>query len=105
MTTVAQSSPPLELPREALADFCRRNGIQSLALFGSFLHGNARPGSDIDLLVSYEPQHRVGLFDMARMALELSDIVGYPVDLRTAQDLSAYFRDRVVAEARYLYDS
>ena len=93
------------MPRERLADFCRRNGIRSLALFGSFLHGDARPGSDIDLLVSYGPQHRVGLFDMARMAFELSDMVGRPVDLRTAQDLSPYFRDRVVAEARCLYAS
>ena len=55
MTTAAQSSPALPFPREELADFCRRNGVQSLALFGSFLHGDAHSGSDIDLLVSYDP--------------------------------------------------
>jgi predicted nucleotidyltransferase len=83
--------------------FCRSNGVRTLRLFGSFLHGDARPDSDVDLLVEFEPGQRVGLFDLARMELDLSDLVGRKVDLRTPNELSRYFRGEVLEEARGLY--
>ena len=92
------------LPTLELDSFCRRRGVRSLALFGSYLHGNAHPGSDIDLLVEYHPEQNVGLFAMAEMEIELSHLLKQTVDLRTAQDLSVYFRDHVLAEARVLYE-
>ena len=92
-------------PASELSVFCHRHGIRSLALFGSVLHGNARAGSDVDLLVEYDPQQKVGLFAMTQMEAELSALFGQPVDLRTAHDLSPYFRDSVLAEARVLYES
>ncbi len=88
-----------------LSAFCRRRGIRSLALFGSRIHGNAHDSSDLDLLVEYVPQQKVGLFAMTQMEAELSDFFGQPVDLRTAQDLSPYFRDKVLAEALVIYES
>lgn len=88
-----------------LSMFCRQHGIRSLALFGSQLHGNPHNGSDLDLLVEYVPQQKVGLFAVTQMEAELSALFGQPVDLRTAQDLSPYFRDRVLAEAQTLYES
>lgn len=93
-------------PASELGDFCRRHGIRSLALFGSALHGNFHPNSDIDdidLLVEYDPQQKVGLFAMTQMEAELFAFFGQPVDLRTAPDLSPYFRNRVLAEAQTLY--
>jgi predicted nucleotidyltransferase len=93
------------LPMMELASFCRRRGVRSLALFGSYLHGNTHPGSDIDLLVEYYPEQRIGLFAMAEMESELSHLLKRAVDLRTAQDLSVYFRDHVLAEAQVLYES
>ena len=95
----------VELPMTEIAAFCREHGICSLSLFGSVLHGNAHPGSDVDLLVEYDTQQQVGLFAMAEMEIKLSDLLARPVDLRTPQDLSPYFRDRVLAEARTLYES
>ncbi len=92
-------------PTVELSLFCRRHGIRFLALFGSVLHAESRAGSDIDLLVEYDPQQKVGLFAMTQMEAELSALFGQPVDLRTAQDLSPYFRGRVLAEARILYES
>ena len=92
-------------PASELGDFCRRHGIRSLALFGSALHGTSHPNSDLDLLVEYDPQQKVGLFAMTQIEAELSSFFGQPVDLRTAQDLSPYFRDRVLAEAQTLYES
>ena len=95
----------LNLPLDLLAIYCRRNGIRSLALFGSLLHGNAHSQSDIDLLVDYHPERKVGLFAIAQMEHELSDLLGRPVELLTAQDLSLYFRDKVLSEAQVLYAS
>ncbi len=92
-----------ELPREVLADFCRRHHIRRLALFGSALRGQLRPDSDIDLLVEFEPGHTPGLLGMARLERELSALLGRKVDLRTPNDLSRYFRDEVLREAEVQY--
>lgn len=89
--------------KEALADFCRRHQIRRLSLFGSVLRDDFRPDSDVDVLVEFEPEARVSLFDMAGMELELSEMLGRKVDLRTLGDLSRYFRDEVAQEAEVQY--
>jgi hypothetical protein len=86
-----------------LREFCRRHGIRRLSLFGSALRDNFRPESDIDLLVEFLPGRRVSLFDLGGMNMELGEILGRPVDLRTAEDLSRYFREEVLRTARPLY--
>jgi hypothetical protein len=88
----------------AIRDYCREHFILRLALFGSFLSGHERPDSDIDLLVEFEPAHVPGLIALGGMANELSGILGHPVDLRTPQDLSRYFRDDVVASAQVIHE-
>jgi integrase len=92
--------------REAITDFCRRNSIRRLAVFGSALRDDFTPESDIDLLVEFEPGQKVSLFDMARMEMELEEIIhDHRVDLRTVGDLSRRFRDRVVSEAESVFDA
>jgi hypothetical protein len=89
-----------------IAEFCRRNHIRRLALFGSVLRDDFGPDSDVDVLVEFEQGHVPGLFGMARMQRELaSAFEGRKVDLRTAEDLSRYFRDAVVAQAEVQYAS
>ncbi|HEY3624367.1 MAG TPA: nucleotidyltransferase family protein [Roseiarcus sp.] len=89
---------------EALASICRKHGIQRLSVFGSALKGTARPDSDLDLLVEFEPQAKPGLIGMARIEIELSSLLnGRKVDLRTAQDLSRHFRDEVLRTATIQY--
>lgn len=95
--------PSLDIDPDTLADFCRRHHIVRLSLFGSHIKGTARPDSDIDLLVEFEPGARISLFDMAGMEIELSDLLGRKVDLRTPGDLSRYFRDEVVRMAEVQY--
>jgi predicted nucleotidyltransferase len=86
--------------QEALARLCRRHRIRRLSLFGSVLKGRARPDSDIDLLVEFEPEAVPGLLGMAAIEAELSELLGgRRVDLRTAQELSRHFRDEVVRAA------
>ena len=84
----------------ALAALCRRHHIRRLSLFGSTLKGTARPDSDVDLLVEFEPTARPSLLTMAEIELELSTLLeGRRVDLRTKEDLSRYFREDVVQMA------
>jgi predicted nucleotidyltransferase len=94
--------PPLAVERGRLQEFCRHHHIRRLSVFGSVLHGDARPDSDLDLLVEFEPDHAVGLIRLAGIQLELSRLLGRPVDLRTPADLSRYFRAEVMAEAEVL---
>lgn len=98
------AGPAIEVPKERIAQFCRQNHIRRLALFGSVLRDDFRPGSDVDVLVEFEPGAHVGLrfFDLES---ELSDILGHKVDLNTPGFLSPYFRDEVMAEAEVQYDA
>src|SRR5437773_1098056 len=89
----------LEVDRGKLAEFCRRHEIVSLAFFGSVLRDDFGPSSDVDVLVEFAPHSTVGLIALAGLEIELSKIVGRRVDMRTPNDLSRYFRDRVIAEA------
>ncbi len=89
----------------ALETICRRHCIRRLALFGSQLKGTNRPDSDVDLLVEFEPEAKPSLLTLAQVEIELSPLVGgRKVDLRTAQDLSRYFRDDVVRSAEVQYE-
>ena len=92
----------IDVPREQIAEFCRRRHIRRLALFGSVLRDDFRPDSDVDVLVEFEPGTRVG-FGFFGIEQELSEILGRRVDLRTAQELSKYFRDEILAEAEDVY--
>ncbi len=93
----------LNLDEACLARFCEQHRIRRLALFGSQLKGTARPDSDIDLLVEFDPDAHPTLLGMAQMEIELSELLGRKVDLRTAGDLSRYFRDEVVRTAEVQY--
>lgn len=96
--------PSLTIDQATLARFCERHHIRRLSLFGSQLKGTAGPESDIDLLVEFDPEHTPGLLAVAGMELELAEILGgRKVDLRTAGDLSRYFRDEVVRTAEVQY--
>jgi predicted nucleotidyltransferase len=89
----------IEIPREAIAVFSRRHGIRKLCFFGSVLRDDFQPESDVDVLVEFETNLAVGLIAFAGMELELSEILGRKVDMRTPAELSRYFRNEVLAEA------
>jgi hypothetical protein len=95
--------PALNLDERTLAQLCERHHIRRLSLFGSQLKRTARADSDIDLLVELEPDAHPTLLDMAQIEIELTDMLGRKVDLRTAGDLSRYFRDEVVRTAEVQY--
>ncbi len=92
----------IQIPREQIEEICRKYHIQHLALFGSVLHGNSTPFSDIDLLAEFEDGYVPG-FAFAAIQYELSEILGRKVDLHTPASLSHYFRSEVVKEAQLIY--
>ncbi len=94
----------IKIPSEKIAEFCKRNHIRKLSLFGSVLGDDFNSDSDIDFLVEFEDGKIPGLIGLSRMERELSEMLdGRKVDLRTPQDLSKYFREDVLARAEVQY--
>jgi hypothetical protein len=91
--------PTLDVDRGRLGEICRRFRIRSVALFGSHARGDARPDSDVDLLIEFEPGMTPG-FGILAVAEALSPAFGgRQVDLVTARGLSPRFKARIMAEA------
>jgi len=93
----------LAVPTSEIERLCRRHHIRRLALFGSVLREDFRADSDVDVLVEFEPGHKIG-FRFWDIEDQLTEVLGRKVDLNTPEDLSVYFRSQVLAEARPLYD-
>jgi predicted nucleotidyltransferase len=93
----------IQIPQQEITAFCRRHRIRRLALFGSILRADFGPDSDIDVLVEFAPEARVGLFRLMNIQAELSQLLGRTVDLNTPGFLSDRFRDKVLREAEDQY--
>jgi predicted nucleotidyltransferase len=99
---IGHEKPNVEVPRDKLAAFCRRNHIGKLSFFGSVLRDDFRPDSDVDVLVEFEKGHTPG-WDIVSIEDELSSLLSRKVDLHTRNNLSRYIRDQVIHEAKVLY--
>lgn len=96
---------PITICQEQLLTFCRQYHITKLSLFGSVLRKDFTDKSDVDFLVEFEAEKTPGFFTLAKMERELSVIISWhKVDLRTPAELSIYFQDRVMKEAKVLYE-
>jgi predicted nucleotidyltransferase len=93
----------IAIPEDRITEFCRRNHVRSLAIFGSALREDVRPDSDVDLLVEFEPDARIGFLALSRMQRELSALIGRPVDLVPRDGLKSVLRDEVLSSAEVLY--
>lgn len=93
----------IDVPKARVAEFCRMYHIARLSFFGSILRGDFGPESDVDVLVEFEPGRRPGLLRMAGIEIELSELLGHKVDMRTPAELSRHFRDDVLREAQVHY--
>ncbi len=102
--TIMNGKSRISIPKERIAEFCRKHYIRKLSLFGSVLRDDFSPDSDIDVLVEFDPDHTPGLIRFAGMELELAEILGgRKVDLNTPHSLSPYFRDAVIEKAEVQY--
>ena len=93
-------SRALELYRDEIRRIVVENRGLNPRVFGSVLHGKDTEGGDLDLLI--DPANGMTLFDMAAIAAAVENLTHTKVDVRTPEDLSIKFRNRVIAEARPL---
>jgi predicted nucleotidyltransferase len=94
----------LEVPKEALEDFCHRWKIEELAVFGSVLRSDFRIDSDIDILATFSGDADWSIFDRSRMHEELSNLVGRKVDVIEQTGLRNPFRRReIMSRRRIIY--
>jgi predicted nucleotidyltransferase len=93
---------PININGDKIAEFCQRNHISKLSLFGSVLRSDFRSDSDVDVLVEFIPGQKIGL-RIVTMEIELTEMLGRKVDLRTPEELSHYFRQKVVDSAEVIY--
>ncbi|MFN8458646.1 MAG: nucleotidyltransferase family protein [Anaerolineae bacterium] len=106
MTLVqAVTSIPIKIPQEKITAFCRQHHIRKLALFGSVLREDFSPESDLDLLVEFEPETRIGLLAFAKIQRELSELLQRPVDLVTPEGLKPLIKDTILNSAQVIYAS
>jgi predicted nucleotidyltransferase len=78
--------------------------IKSVAIFGSYLTGEEREDSDIDLLVEFEPSATIGFFKYVQIQRRLSDALGKAVDLLTPQAISKYIKPQILRDAEVIYE-
>ena len=97
------AEPQIPIPQEQVVDFCRRNQIRTFSLFGSVLREGFGPDSDIDVLVEFDPEARIGFMALGRMQRELADLLGRRVDLVPRDGLKPQIRDSVLGSAQVLY--
>jgi len=100
-----QARTNLNIPSEKIAEFCKKNHIRKLSLFGSALREDFGFDSDVDVLVEFERGTTVGMIRLGGLEIELGEILGRKVDLNTPGFLSKYYRDKVLAEAVVHYDA
>ncbi len=77
----------------------RARGVTRLAIFGSTARGQARPDSDVDVLVDIDDKRKISLFDLAGLRLYLCDILGQEVEVARRKALKPFLRDNILAEA------
>ena len=96
--------PSAPIHHERIAAFCRRWKVTEFALFGSILRDDFGPESDVDVLVTFEPDAPWTLWDLSRMRMELKDIFGREVDLVEKKALRNPFRRQgILADTRVIY--
>lgn len=86
---------------KANAERLKTFSVQHLAIFGSVARDEARPDSDVDILVEFEPDAQVGLFTFVRLQRLLSEIMDCPVDLVTSVALRQELREQILQETIY----
>lgn len=93
----------LHIPMDALSELCQQYYVRELSLFGSVLRDDFRDESDIDMLVEFEPDAPIGLFEHLELQEAIEQLIGRRVDLISKRGLNLTIRDEVLASSHILY--
>jgi predicted nucleotidyltransferase len=97
------ASARINLPLDRIRDICLRHPVRELSIFGSALRGDFRSDSDVDLLVEFQPDARVGFIEFGLLEQELEDLLGRKVHLITKRSVRPELRDEILGSAQVLY--
>lgn len=86
---------------EKIINILKQEGVEKIAIFGSFARGEPKPESDIDILVEFK--ERKSLLDLARIERLISEELGMTVDLLTEKSISPYLVDKIKQEMEIIY--
>jgi hypothetical protein len=96
----------IDIPKNEIATFCQRWKVVEFALFGSVLRDDFKTDSDIDVLVTFEKENEISLFDIAQMQIELKGLFNRQVDILEKDALRNPFRKRhILANSQVIYAS
>lgn len=87
---------------EKMTRILKNQGARKIAVFGSYVRGEEKPESDIDIIVEFS--ERKSLFDLVGIEQEVSDALGIKVDLLTEKSISPYLIDRIKKEMVVIYE-
>ena len=98
----------IDIPKDEIAAFCRRNHIRRMALFGSVLRDDFTPESDVDVLVDFEPDASIGYIGLAGLEIELNVILGRKAELHTFKGVESsrnwLLREEILTSAEAVYE-
>ena len=96
MKTVAQISQILQSQKQTLSE---RYGVAEIGIFGSYVRGEQREDSDLDILIELERPARISLIDLVELELYLGELLGVKVDLAIKRNLKPRIGERILQEA------
>ena len=96
MKTVAEITQILQSQKPYLTE---RYGVAEIGIFGSYVRGEQRADSDLDILIELERPARISLIDLVELELYLSDLLGIKVDLAIKKNLKPRIGERILQEA------
>jgi uncharacterized protein len=95
----------VDLPFEEIRAICQRHHVRELSLFGSVLRDHFGPASDVDFLVEFQPEVRIGFIELGRLEQELAEMLERNVDLVTKRSVRPELREEILGSPRVLYEA
>jgi len=90
--------------KEAVEKDPLRENIKKVSLFGSYVHGDFKSDSDVDILIEFTPTAKIGFFKLAQIKRNMESFANTEVDLLTPEAISKYFREEVLKEIEKIYE-
>ena len=87
-----------EILKKYEKDLKEKYGIKEIGIFGSYLRGEAKEGSDLDILVEFNPETKISLLDFVELENYLSDLLRVKVDLVEKSALKPKIGKRILSE-------